>query len=78
MEVGQANMDSTDRFPLAYSNFFFFPFFLFWLHWVLVAAHGIFTVACGLVALWHVLPGKSHGQRSWWDIVHGFTRVGYD
>ena len=30
MEVGQANMDSTDRFPLAYSIFFFFfPFFSF-------------------------------------------------
>ena len=41
-----------------------FFFFFFWLRWVLVAAHGIFIVACGLVALWPVLPGKSHGQRS--------------
>ena len=31
---------------------------------------------------WHpttvLLPGKSHGRRSWWAAVHGVTRVGRD
>ena len=24
------------------------------------------------------MPGKSHGQRAWWAIVHGVERVGQD
>ena len=53
------NVDSADR-SFGLQHFFFF----FWLHRVFVAVHRIFVVARGLVALWHVLPGKSHGERS--------------
>ena len=68
MEVGRVNVDSTDRFPLAYSIFFFF-----WLHRVFVAAHRIFVVARGLVALvaclaweipWREEPGRIQSMGS--------------
>ena len=34
-----------DKFIIIFKNIYLF---IFWLHWVLVAAHGIFIEACGL------------------------------
>ena len=43
----------TQEIHVAFTSFFFFKFFLFiWLHWVLVAARGIFlVVACEFLKL---------------------------